>query len=392
MKKRLFTLALIITLVFSSTFVYAADTSGLLKGVLEINKDVIYEGEPFELSVEVSNRKANSYINAISVTNVLPDGVEIISVTSNNGTAAVHGQSVSVNGVDITSDNILLTMNLKAKPGNYVSKATITSETMDLDLELDFTVLKKGEEPKPVDPKPIDPTFSWWNHEEELLNKDDHYAYLVGYPDGRVKPEANITRGEVSTIFFRMMTDSARNKYLSSNNSFTDVKAGDWYNNAISTLSNAGAIKGYPEGHFNPEGNITRGEFATMTSYFLKSSNNITNNKLNDISGNWAEAEIKKLMSNGLISGYPDGSFKPEQEITRAEVTVLINGLLERTPSKDKLLSNMKVWPDNANQNTWYYAQIQEATNSHTYERKNNSSLEQWLKIISSRDWTLLEK
>ncbi|NLY19777.1 MAG: hypothetical protein GXZ08_00620 [Tissierellia bacterium] len=244
---------------------------------------------------------------------------------------------------------------------------------------------------KPVTPEKPDPWIPEWDVTPEL-NKEDHYAYLVGYPDNTVKPEDNITRAEVSTIFFRMMTNDSRNKYWSTDNSYGDVKTTSWYNNAISTLSNANAINGYPDGSFKPNAKITRGEFATMASRFLSESGNLTNNKFTDVKGNWAENAINKLASLGLIKGYSDGSFKPNQEITRAEAVMLMNSVLERAPHKDELLSGMKTWSDNSNRDAWYYAQIQEATNSHKYTRKSKSSIETWKELLPIRNWTDLEK
>ncbi|RVU54550.1 S-layer homology domain-containing protein, partial [Anaerosphaera multitolerans] len=224
------------------------------------------------------------------------------------------------------------------------------------------------------------------------LNKDDHYAYMIGYPDDTFRPQGNITRAEVTTIFFRMMTDESRNNYWSTTNDFGDVQSTDWFNNAISTMSNAGGVNGYPDGTFRPNANITRGEFATMASRFLVDSGSLTNYQFTDTKGNWAEDAINKLASNGLISGYPDGSFKPDQQITRAEAATLMNAVLERTPHKDNLLSNMKRWVDNTDTSEWYYAQVQEATNSHTYTRTSKTDKEVWQDLLPIRDWAAFEK
>ncbi|NLY19831.1 MAG: S-layer homology domain-containing protein [Tissierellia bacterium] len=224
------------------------------------------------------------------------------------------------------------------------------------------------------------------------FNTKEHFAYLVGYPDGTIRPNDKITRGEVTTIFFRMMSDSSRRTNWKTTNSFNDVKGTDWYNNAISTLSNAGGVIGYPDGSFKPEANMTRGEFATMASRFLKDSGYLTDSKFIDVNGYWAEDSINKLSSMGLIKGYEDGSFKPNQEITRAEVATLMNAVLDRTPHKDYMLNSMKKWSDNSNTNSWYYAQIQEATNSHEFERSNVNNRERWTKILPVRDGVALEK
>ena len=225
------------------------------------------------------------------------------------------------------------------------------------------------------------------------LNKADHYAYVVGYPDGTVQPQGAITRAEVATIFFRLLSDETRDLYWTKDNAYTDVKAGDWFNNAVSTLSNAGIINGYPDGTFRPNAPITRAEMAKVIAMFAELDKDSEGFK--DIAGHWAEAYIKLAAGNGWIAGYPDGTFRPDQYITRAETMTMINRVLERVPSEEEhLLSHrvMLTFPDNQ-PGDWYYIAVQEATNSHTYERyateKNGD--EQWIKLIDNYDWTKLE-
>ena len=225
------------------------------------------------------------------------------------------------------------------------------------------------------------------------LNKADHYAYVVGYPDGTVQPQGAITRAEVATIFFRLLSDETRDLYWTKDNAYTDVKAGDWFNNAVSTLSNAGIINGYPDGTFRPNAPITRAEMAKVIAMFAELNKDSEGFK--DIAGHWAEAYIKLAAGNGWIAGYPDGTFRPNQDITRAETMTMINRVLERVPSTEKHLLAYEVmltFPDNQPGN-WYYIAVQEATNSHTYERyateKNGD--EQWIKLIDNYDWTKLE-
>ena len=231
--------------------------------------------------------------------------------------------------------------------------------------------------------------YAQW--EKDILDKVNHNAYLVGYPDGTVQSDGNITRAETSAIYFRLLTDEARKDYWKTDNKYTDVTKEAWYNNEVSTLSNAGVIKGYPTGDFKPDGAITRAEFASITSRFLGDSVKATNGKLNDIEGHWAKEDINKLVAAGIIEGYGEGIFKPEQSITRAEAAKIVNGILERTPHKDGLLKDMKVWPDN-NEKAWYYLDIQEATNTHEYERDTNKDPEKWTKILPNKDWTEYEK
>ena len=225
------------------------------------------------------------------------------------------------------------------------------------------------------------------------LNKADHYAYVVGYPDGTVQPQGAITRAEVATIFFRLLSDETRDLYWTKDNGYTDVKAGDWFNNAVSTLSNAGIINGYPDGTFRPNAPITRAEMAKVIAMFAELNKDSEGFK--DIAGHWAEAYIKLAAGNGWIAGYPDGTFRPDQYITRAETMTMINRVLERVPSTEKHLLAYEVmltFPDNQ-PGDWYYIAVQEATNSHTYERyateKNGD--EQWIKLIDNYDWTKLE-
>ena len=226
------------------------------------------------------------------------------------------------------------------------------------------------------------------------LNTADHYAYVMGYPDGTVQPGGYITRAEASTIFFRLLTDETREQYWATTNAYSDIKSGDWYNNAISTLSSAGIVSGYPDGTFRPNAPITRAEMSKIIALFAKLDK--TTDRFSDIAGHWAEAYIKLAAGNGWIEGYPDGTFKPQQNITRAETVTMINRVLERVPSdEDHLLSYsvMLTFPD-CQPGQWFYIAMQEATNSHTYERavteKNGD--EQWTALRANRDWTLLEK
>lgn len=223
---------------------------------------------------------------------------------------------------------------------------------------------------------------------ESMLEKNNHFAYIVGYPDGDVRPNASITRAEVATIFFRMMTDEARESYRMTSNSFSDVAKSDWHNIAISTLQNAKIIDGYHDGTFRPDSPITRAELSKIAASFYKAQEDKTVN-FTDISGHWAENFIKSARGYGFIDGYPDGSFKPDQLITRAETMKIVNRSLERTPHKDYLLEDMIKWPDNADKNEWYYADVQEATNSHDYNK--NENYEVWTNILPVRDWKSIE-
>lgn len=295
------------------------------------------------------------------------------------------------------------------KPGNYriTVKETKGSDRYyvtydDTTYTYDFTVNDKGE----ISIKtPITCTFtnkytkrhSAATPSKPTLNTGDHYAYVMGYPDGTVRPNGSITRAEVSTILFRLLSDKTRDEYFTTESSFTDVKAGAWYNNSIATLEKAGVIVDTAKGGaFRPNEAITRAELAAMLAQF-SDAKPVKGVKFSDVSAeHWAYEAIAIAAKMGWIEGYPDGTFRPDATITRAEMMTLVNRALERVPSdEDHLLSKrvMLTFPD-CKSGDWFYIAVQEATNSHTYERaateKNGD--EQWTALRANRDWTLLEK
>ena len=217
------------------------------------------------------------------------------------------------------------------------------------------------------------------------LNNDNHFAYIVGYEDGTVRPNANISRAEVAAIFFRLLKDDVRDDNLTANSVFTDVALGKWYNKSISTMAKIGIVKGRTADTFVPNAPITRAEFAAICSRFDRSNVEIKSD-FNDISGHWAENEIRRAASLGWIQGYTDGSFKPDQNITRAEAASMINRMLHRLPETvDDLLDGMIQWPDNQ-PSDWYYINMQEATNSHDFKQKGEIN-EHWTKLTANPDW-----
>ena len=217
------------------------------------------------------------------------------------------------------------------------------------------------------------------------LNNDNHFAYIVGYEDGTVRPNANISRAEVAAIFFRLLKDDVRDDNLTANNVFTDVALGKWYNKSISTMAKIGIVKGRTANTFVPNAAITRAEFASICSRFDRSDVEVQSN-FNDISGHWAENEIRRAASLGWIQGYTDGSFKPDQNITRAEAASMINRMLHRLPETvEDLLDGMIQWPDNQ-PSDWYYINMQEATNSHDFNQKGEIH-EHWTKLTANPDW-----
>lgn len=222
----------------------------------------------------------------------------------------------------------------------------------------------------------------------EVLNKEDHFNYIIGTPEGLSLPTANVTRAEVATIFFRLMTDDARAKFDSLDNSFSDVAKGKWYNRAISTLAKAGIIKGDPAGTYRPDDPITRAEMAAIIARFGDFKEG--GKTFNDISGHWAQKYIELAASNGWINGNPDGTFKPNNNITRAETVAMINRVLDRqTKDVSDLLpvSQMTNWSDNMDTAKWYYRDMQEATNNHKAERVGNSIYEKWTEKLPDIDW-----
>jgi len=241
-------------------------------------------------------------------------------------------------------------------------------------------------------PTPSTPTVEIPDDDALGLNTTDHFAYIVGYGNGEVRPQNNITRAEVATIFFRLLTDDVRDENLTKTNRYSDVAATSWYNTAVSTLSSMGIITGYPDGTFRPNAAITRAEFAAIAARFDNDGDK-TAAKFSDIATHWAKDEISIAYNNGWITGYPDGTFGPQRDITRAETMTLVNRVLNRQPeTEDDLLPNMTVWTDNANPKAWYYLAVQEATNSHYYKFKTNSKYEKWTELRETRDWTQLEK
>ena len=249
---------------------------------------------------------------------------------------------------------------------------------------------EKDEEPwvppyiPPVEPE--EPVY-----EPNWLNTTDHFGYIIGYGDGTIKPDASITRAEVATIFFRLLTDEARDKFWTETNSYSDVAPTAWYNNAVSTLSRMGILGGYEDGTFRPNASITRAEFAKIAVSFFEYEDISAENIFTDVAaGSWYENFVAVAAKLGLIEGYAGNVYRPNESITRAEACTIINRTLGRAPDADHLLpeSQMNTWPDNR-PGVWYYAQLQEATNSHEY--KWSGDIEHWTAKLPERDWDALQ-
>lgn len=219
------------------------------------------------------------------------------------------------------------------------------------------------------------------------LNTADHFAYVQGYPDGTVKPAGNITRAETAAILFRLMDDASRKTYYSTKSGFRDVASGSWYNTYVATLNNAGVITDSSNGCFRPNEAITRAELAAMLAKFSETTG--AANYFNDVSAKyWAANAIAICAKLGWITGYPDGTFRPDKNVTRAELMAMINRATGRAPkSADAFLPGMKTWIDNTS-DKWYYLDVQEATNSHSYTVKGS---ETWTALTSDPNWSLYE-
>jgi len=223
-----------------------------------------------------------------------------------------------------------------------------------------------------------------------------HHAFMIGFEDGTIRPHANTTRAEVTTIFFRLISDEHRGNIWSQTNSFTDVSNQRWFNNAVSTMENGGLFEGIPFGdNFNPDQATTRAEFAAMVVNYLGLGHyRVTDgNAFTDIEGHWASNAINVAYLQGWIRGFGDGTFRPDQQITRAEVTALINRALGRLPkTADDLLDGMVTWSDNMNQSAWYFIYIQEATNCNHHVMKDCGIHKTWIEFIAPRNWRVLER
>lgn len=221
----------------------------------------------------------------------------------------------------------------------------------------------------------------------DALEDTDHFAYIIGYPDETVRPQRNVSREEVATMFYRLMKPDFRAEKLTRENDFEDIEDGRWSEKAVATMANAGFIKGYPEGDFRPENSITRAEFATIAArMFANDYDKKYEGEFTDIAGHWAEEDILKLSAYECIYGYEDGSFKPDAKITRAEAIAIINRIIVRYVNHEGLHEYAIHWVDNVKGN-WYYYPMLEATNSHDYKRQEDFYNEDWHQINANIDW-----
>lgn len=301
------------------------------------------------------------------------DGVTVDSVTYDNGVAgandSLYAEGYKDNKVETTATDWV-----EQEDGSYTR--TVTRKCNYCDYK---------EETTEID----------WNVPKSIiaaacLNTKDHYSYLIGYSDGTVRPNGRITRAEVATIFFRLLTDDARQRNWSSENNFSDVSADKWYNNAVSTLCHMGVLGGYSDGTFRPNAPITRAEFAKIAVSFSQANGSAVYSYFTDVkTTDWFAPYVTAAKDSGLIEGYSDGSFKPENRITRAEACAIVNRVLGRKPSKSHMKISGRIdWPDCTTAD-WFYEAIMEATNSHTYQM--GKRVETWNGKLPQRDWAALE-
>ena len=359
-----------------------------------VNGDTI--NTPFYLSA--NNGIGTGYAGAtdgVHLLQVKVDEVRIITATAGeHGAIAPEGTITVPKGKDqtftITPDSGYHIKDVLVNGKSVGAVSTYTFENVEKNHEIHATFARNHTPGHPTQPE--QPKVEIPDDDALGLNTTDHFAYIIGYPDGTVQPGGQITRAEVATIFFRLLTDDVRDENLTKTNRYSDVAATSWYNTAVSTLSSMGIITGYPDGTFRPNAAITRAEFAAIAARFDHDGDK-TAAKFSDIATHWAKDEISIAYNNGWITGYPDGTFGPQRDITRAETMTLVNRVLNRQPeTEDDLLPNMAVWTDNANPKAWYYLAVQEATNSHYYEFKTNSKYEKWTELRETRDWSQLEK
>lgn len=301
------------------------------------------------------------------------DGVTVDGVTYDNGVAgandSLYAEGYKDNKVETTATDWV-----EQEDGSYTR--TVTRKCNYCDYKEETTEIDRNV------PKSIIAAA--------CLNTKDHYSYLIGYSDGTVRPNGRITRAEVATIFFRLLTDDARQRNWSSENNFSDVSADKWYNNAVSTLCHMGVLGGYSDGTFRPNAPITRAEFAKIAVSFSQANGSAVYSYFTDVkTTDWFAPYVTAAKDSSLIEGYSDGSFKPENRITRAEACTIVNRVLGRKPSKNHMKISGRIdWPDCTTAD-WFYEAIMEATNSHTYQM--GKRVETWNGKLPQRDWAALE-
>ncbi len=355
------------------------------------------EGDTIEAVVEGTITDAGEAANVVKSYKIMHGDVDVTAgygeATLENGTLTVTPRSVIMtsasdekffDGEPLTNDTVTVTGDgfAKGEGASYDVTGTQTKTG-----ESDNTFRYKLNDNTKADNYKIEVAFGKLVV-KQLLEKEEHFNYVVGYPDGTIRPEGKITRAEVAAIFFRLLTDDARAEFDCRDNDFTDVEDGAWYNRSISTLAKAGILSGYLDGTFKPNAPITRAEMASIIARFDKLTE--TGKTFNDIEGHWAQKYIELAATKGWLSGDGDGNFRPNDNIKRDETFAMINRVLERQVETVKDLlpqSEMNMWIDNMDEGAWYYKDVQEATNYHKCERIDQSIYEKWTAKIPDIDW-----
>lgn len=302
------------------------------------------------------------YIDGVSEDNAIDPATRYIAHPAQDETAHIEPYAGAQNG-----------------DGTYTLTGPISLKAAHDETPEDGT----PEEPTPKPPVLTQPLMMWMGH--AMLNTEDHYAYVHGYPDGTVHPEGDITRAEVAAIFYRLLSTDYRQSVYSERNGFLDVRSTDWYNTAVSTLAQAEILSGYPDGTFRPNAPISRAEFAAIVTRFAEKTHYDREAFTDVTASHWAYESICIAKALGWVGGYPDGSFRPDNSISRAETITLINRVLNRRVDKERMLPGMVTFSDNS-PDAWYYEAVQEATNSHSYiwlrGQLSSRTVESWTDLL----------
>ena len=346
-----------------------------LTGTASVSADIGYQEVPFHFA-EPAVEQSAAEVPAAGQLTFRKEGTYRYSVQEMKGGSACtsYDETAYTLSIEVVrEDNALTVADWRFDGADECTPLTITNSYRDIPY-----IPTPAPAPQPAKP---------------ALNTADHYAYLMGYPDGTVRPGGSVTRAEATTIFFRLLTEESRSQFWATENRYSDVSAGRWYNNAVSTMTRAGIVNGYPDGTFRPNAPITRAEMAKIIALFAKLEPSAE--RFPDTAGHWAEPYIRLAAGSGWIEGYPDGTFRPDRAITRAETVTMIDRVLERVPKDESRLlphETMLTFPD-CRPGQWFYIAVQEAANSHVYERAANerSGDERWKELRDNRDWTRLE-
>lgn len=381
--------------IYSIAFGEDSDTYGVLKKCQNYGYYKLSESNPNELDLAFTSIAGNILSSTLDgvVEDLLGDKFKLIqdSLSVSQGTVSYHEESKKIiwtTGKISEDESATMTYKIKLQDVNGMKAKTWYPTNRGAEFHYTYGNGYKGEGvfPIPMVEITIIQNVLMANQVVPALQKEDHYAYVVGYPDGLVRPLGNITREEVAVIFYRLMTEESREAYGTRSHNFKDVKKNRWSEKEIATLTNAKIITGYFDGTFKPKKFITRAEFATICGKFdhLEVS---SKNKFTDINGHWAKDYINSSVIKGWINGYGDGSFRPDQSIIRCEAMKLINEALNRRVNQEGLHPEAICWPDNKPEK-WYYEIIIEATNSHEYEREENpKAVERWTGIKENPVW-----